>query len=111
MQKAAHDLKNQGDDSETNEHADRFNQGSPSGQLPLLAKYSRSELPSQTHHSMSKVPRNMSPCHGECGTLYGGNGGDRRQALDKATWSALQIRQAGRVSVVVGEKKKRKNKL
>lgn len=25
---------------ETNEHADRFNQGSPSGQLPLLAHWS-----------------------------------------------------------------------
>lgn len=88
-------LKLRGGLRETNEHADRFNQRSPSGQLPLLAHWSRPELSSQTHHSMSKLPSNMSACHSTCRTVWKG-WGNRRQPHDKATWSALQTGQAAR---------------
>lgn len=67
-----------GGPGETNEHADRFNQRSPSGQLPLLAHWSWPELSSQTHHSMSKVPGNMSPCHSTCHTARRGWSRGRR---------------------------------
>lgn len=78
-----------GGPGETNEHADRFNQRSPSGQLPLLAHWSWPELSSQTHHSMSKLPGNMSPCHSTCHTART-DGAEGDGPPDKATWSALQ---------------------
>lgn len=65
-------INHKGGPEETNEHADRFNQRSPSGQLPLLAHWSWPELSSQTHHSMSKLPSNMSPCHSTCHTARRG---------------------------------------
>lgn len=79
-----------GGPEETNEHADRFKQRSPSGQLPLLAHWSWPELSSQTHHSMSKLPSNMSPCHSTCHTARRGWSRGRQLPHDKATWSAQQ---------------------